>query len=72
MIPAKTDPRWKKIVQNPEAYKDKVSSLATKMLFSGLKIKKMRSSEDELIEAAIAFFKKNERIVANDIKMLFN
>ncbi len=71
MIPAKTDPRWKPIVNNPEDYKTKVTGLATKMLFSGLKMKKSQLSEAELIDTAIAFFVKNEKIVAADLNALF-
>jgi hypothetical protein len=71
MLPGKTDPRWRKLVQNPEEYKSKVSALPTKMLLSGIKIKSGSHSVEQLIDVAVEFFKKNEQIVSKDIAALF-
>ncbi len=71
MLPGKTDPRWKKLVEGPDSYKDKISSLATKVMLSGLKIKAPNHSVDELITIAFEFFEKNEKIVAQDIEAIF-
>ncbi len=71
MIPGKNDPRWRKLAQDPEQFKSKISALPTKMLLSGLKIKSKSRSADELIDIAYDFFVKNERVVADDIKAIF-
>jgi hypothetical protein len=71
MLPAKTDPRWKKIVEDPDSFKDVISALPTKVMLSGLKIKAANKSADELITIAYEFFEKNEKIVAQDIESIF-
>ena len=71
MLPAKIDPRWKMIAQDPEKYKAVVTGFPVKMLLSGLKIRGMTNSIDELIDETYAFFVKNEKVVTADIKALF-
>ena len=72
MVPDKSDSRWLKIVEDPEAYKSKVSSLSTKMLLATLKIKGSREPAEQLVEHAHKFFVKNEKVVVKDIEALFN
>jgi hypothetical protein len=72
MLPSKFDPRWAKIANNPDAYKDKVSSLPTRLMLGALKIKVQREPLASRIDHAYDFFVKNQQMVANDIKALFS
>jgi hypothetical protein len=72
MLPIKTDPRWRKLAENPESFKEKVSVLPTRMLLSGLKIKSSSHTVEQLIDVAHDFFVKNEDVVSQDIESLFS
>jgi hypothetical protein len=72
MLPGRTDPRWKGLVQDPGKYKDKDLTLPTQMLLSTLKIMARKSSVEEMIETCYVFFKKNERVVSRDIETIFS
>ncbi len=71
MIPPKTDPRWKKLVQAPDDFKTKVTSLHTRVMLSGLKIRATTNSLEQMIDNCHEFFVKNEKMVAADIDALF-
>ncbi|MCG8334018.1 MAG: hypothetical protein MJE63_05845 [Proteobacteria bacterium] len=71
MIPNISDQCWKKIVENPEEYKDIVSSLQTRIFLTAIKVKSHRLSIDELIKLAYDFFTKNEDSLADDIQAIF-
>jgi hypothetical protein len=73
MIPAKADPRWKKVVTNVDSFTPQ--GLATKMLMMRVKQVVSQNPSPEKVEEAIGiaydFFLKNEAILAADIKSLF-
>jgi hypothetical protein len=71
MIPSKSDPRWAEIVKNPDAYKTKVSSIATKLMLGTVKIRAQTASVEESIEHVYSYFTKNESALADDIAALF-
>ena len=72
MIPDKSDPIWKRVVEDAE--KHRLSALPTKMLFMRIRLIRMQPSAQNL-ESAIAsvydFFSKNENEVREDIDALF-
>lgn len=72
MIPPKSDPIWKEIVDNTEDLM--ISALPTKMLF--MRVKMLRRSGtskslSEAIDAAYDFFSKNEDAVKEDVAVVF-
>ncbi len=72
MLPGKTDPRWRNLVEHPEQFKDKVTALPCRILLSGFSMKIANSSVEETINAAYDFFVKNEKIVSTDIESIFS
>lgn len=71
MIPSMSDPRWAKIVKDPDAYKTRVTSIATKLMLGTIKIRAQRESVEESIEHAYKYFTKNESALEDDIAALF-
>ena len=71
MIPEISDPVWTDIVNNPDAYKTKVSSMATKMMLATIKIRAGSESVGNRIKYAYDYFNKNESALAEDIAALF-
>ncbi len=75
MIPPLDSPKWDAFLKNIHAYGKNTSNLATKMLLSRLNIKMQFSPSaqelQELKKMSYEFFKKNEKRVVDDIKMIF-
>lgn len=72
MIPPKTDPIWREIVDRTEDYE--VSSLPTKMLFMRIKMLRHNGTSQSMtdaINAAFDFFSKNREAVRDDIEVVF-
>lgn len=74
MLPNKTDPRWRRLVVGE--MRPTVSALATKFMLSRVNQAASRdaspSNLSKLVDEAYEFFIKNERVVANDIRAIFN
>lgn len=72
MIPAKTDPIWRKIVERPEDFQ--VQALPTKMLFMRIKMLCRHGTTQgisEAIDAAYDFFVQNAETVREDVDEIF-
>lgn len=72
MIPPKTDPVWREIVDRTEDYE--VSALPTKMLFMRIKLLRYSGTSQSMtdaVNAAFDFFSKNEEAVRDDIEIVF-
>ncbi len=73
MVPPTSDPRWLYFAANLTSFP--VKGLATCMLLSRLHIKTIFEGEAEsrleVIDSAYAFFRKNQEMLADDIKLIF-
>ena len=72
MLPTRTDPRWRKLVENPKQYT--YNFLALKILMSRIALKagSMSSADvDSTIDEVYALFQKHERLMATDIAAVF-
>lgn len=73
MLPPKDDPKWRHLVVGPHQLVPQ--ALATKMIMTRVKMLVGASPTEDKIQEAITvayeFFKKNEFIVVEDIKMIF-
>jgi hypothetical protein len=73
MVPSRTDPRWQKLVENPDNYS--YSFLALKILMSRVARNVGPSTSPSERAAAIdevyALFQKHERLMGDDIAAIF-
>lgn len=72
MLPPKTDPRWRTLVQTNTEYR--LKGLATRMMLTRARLmgsKKDEESVNAAIEVAFAFFTKNADTVRDDVHAIF-
>lgn len=72
MIPPKSDPRWKSLVQSNTPYA--LKGLATKMMLTRARLmgaRKDETSVKEAIEVAFEFFNKNLDAARDDVRTIF-
>lgn len=72
MIPHKTDPRWKTLVQTNTDYG--VKGLATRMMLTRARLLGSKKDEPSLkaaVDVAFEFFTKNEQIARDDVRAIF-
>ena len=77
MVPQRTDPRWAKLVDSPSSYK--FTFLALRILMQRISLGALRAKVEKattadrnvVIDEVYAFFVKNERLLAVDIKSIF-
>lgn len=72
MIPHKTDPRWKTLVESNTDYG--LKGLATRMMLTRARLigaKKDQQSVKAAIDVAFDYFTKNERNASEDVRAIF-
>jgi hypothetical protein len=72
MLPPRTDPRWEKIVDQPE--QQSYDFLALRILMQRISLRRSSMTNDvriATIDEVYGFFEKNEKLIGNDIAMLF-
>ncbi len=72
MIPPKSDPRWEQIVLGNEVFN--VQALPAKMLMMRVRLLARDRTPQKIesaIEIAFEFFSRNEKILIDDIKNIF-
>ena len=72
MIPSKSDPRWRALVQGTD--KLELKGLAARMLVTRVRLMGARKDEVSLkaaIETAYDFFAKNTEAARDDIRVIF-
>lgn len=72
MVPDRRDPRWLKIVDQPDEYT--YEFLALRILMQRMARATQKATADEkakLVDELFAFFTKNARLLSTDIKTLF-
>lgn len=73
MIPAKSDPKWTRLIDNLATVK--AINLSTKMFLNRLKISIIMDpspvNKRAALDQAFAYFTKNEALVNNEINLIF-
>lgn len=72
MLPPKTDPRWRTLVQTNAEYR--LKGLATRMMLTRVRLmgsKKDEQSVKAAIDVAFDFFTKNADTVRDDVHAIF-
>ena len=68
MIPSQADPRWRDLIEHP--HRHTYSYLALKILMHRVALESLGDLQATLDEI-YAFFKKNERLMQDDIAAIF-
>jgi len=71
MIPAASNPNWAKLVKGEVSYTFKCLALKIALTRYQNRVKFNDAGLNETIDELIGFFKKNEALLADDIKTIF-
>lgn len=73
MLPGRTDPRWRRLVEHPEKYTFKFLALKIMMQRVALHAgpRSTPAQRESLADEVYAFFRKNQALLRGDIAVIF-